>query len=379
MSVKILSQSDLVQTRLAGEVLHVAITGHWKLTEQRVRWQKLLADQKPARVVLDFSDLQSGDSALLLFIRQAEAWCAESGATLEKKNLPDGLARQLGLLEKANRGAAGESAEPEQEQDILSYVGVATGNVVNRARELVHFLGECSLSVAFLFRNPHKFRWSDCLEEMQRCGAMALPIVGLVGLLVGQTLAYTAAVLLRQFGADIYVADFVGVVMTRVMGPVMTAIVLAGRTGAAYAATIGNMKANEEVDALVTYGIRPVDFLVIPRLVALVAMMPLLAIYANALGIFGGMVVAFTLLDIPPTAYWVELLTIVDLGDLITGTIMAVTFGVIVAVSGCLRGLQADRSAMGVGKAATSSVVASIFLIILSTALYSILFNFLGI
>ncbi len=379
MSDKTLAKTDVVQTRLEGEVLHVSITGQWKLTEKHIRWSKLVGAAKPSRVIFDFTALESGDSSLILFIRQAEDWCKNQHAQLEHKALPESIARQLSLLAKANQGVTGDNTKAEPERDILTYVGLASSAMVERARELIHFLGECSLSAAYLFKNPHKFRWADCLAEMQRCGAMALPIVGLVGLLVGQTLAYTAAVLLRQFGADIYVADFVGVVMMRVMGPVMTAIVLAGRTGASYAATIGNMKANEEVDALVTYGIRPVDFLVIPRVVALVTMMPLLAIYANALGIFGGMVVAYTLLDIPPTAYWVELLTIVDLGDLITGTIMAVTFGVIVSVSGCLRGLQAERSAMGVGKAATSSVVASIFLIILSTALYSVLFNFLGI
>jgi phospholipid/cholesterol/gamma-HCH transport system permease protein len=213
---------------------------------------------------------------------------------------------------------------------------------------------------------------------MQACGAMALPIVSLIAFLVGLTLAYIGAVVLRQFGADIWVADLVGLTMVREMGAVMTAIVLAGRTGAAYAATLGNMRANEEIDALETLGIRPVDFLVIPRIVALGVMMPLLALYANALGIIGGMAVAAGVLDIPPTAYWIEMLTIVDLSDVSTGLIKAFTFGIIVGISGCMRGMQAHRSAAGVGLATTSAVVTAILFIIVSDALYAVIFNILG-
>jgi phospholipid/cholesterol/gamma-HCH transport system permease protein len=175
------------------------------------------------------------------------------------------------------------------------------------------------------------------------------------------------------------VADLVGLSMVREMGAMMTAVVLAGRTGAAFAAQIGNMKANEEVDALVTLGLSPVDFLVMPRLLALMLMTPLLAMYANCLGIIGGMLVAKGLLDIPPSAYWVEMLTIVDLSDLASGMIKAATFGLIVGLSGCLRGLQADRSAAGVGQAATSAVVTSILLVIVADSIYAVIFNILGI
>jgi phospholipid/cholesterol/gamma-HCH transport system permease protein len=154
--------------------------------------------------------------------------------------------------------------------------------------------------------------------------------------------------------------------------------VLAGRTGAAYAAQIGNMKANEEIDALVTLGVSPVDFLVVPRVVALAVMTPLLALYANCLGILGGMAIARTVLEIPPTAYWVEMLTIVDLSDIATGLIKAVTFGLIIGLSGCMRGMQADRSAEGVGRAATSAVVTAILLMIIADALYAVVFHILG-
>lgn len=257
-------------------------------------------------------------------------------------------------------------------------VGLAAQGTWEVTREIAAFVGECVLAIQRLVKNPRRFRARDCLHEMQLCGAMALPIVGLISLLVGLIMAYQSAVLMRQFGADIYVADAVGLAMVREFGALMTAIILAGRTGAAFAATLGNMKANEEIDALHTLGIRPVEFLVIPRLVALGLMMPLLALYSNALGIMGGMAVSFGLLDIPPTAYWVATQGAIDLSDVSTGMIKASVFGVLVGLSGCHRGLQAERSAAGVGKAATSAVVMALLLIIVSDAIFAVLFNLFG-
>jgi phospholipid/cholesterol/gamma-HCH transport system permease protein len=199
-----------------------------------------------------------------------------------------------------------------------------------------------------------------------------------VSFLVGVTLAYIGAIVLRQYGGDIYVADLVGLSMVREMGALMTGVVLAGRTGAAYAATLGNMKANEEIDALETLGIPAIDFLVLPRLLALAIMMPLLTLYANALGIVGGMAVASNVLSIPPAAYWVEMLTIVDMSDLMVGVLKGGTFGLIIALSGCLRGMEADRSAAGVGRAATSAVVTAILLIIVANAFFAVAFDILG-
>jgi phospholipid/cholesterol/gamma-HCH transport system permease protein len=208
---------------------------------------------------------------------------------------------------------------------------------------------------------------------------MAVPIVGLVSFLVGVTLSYTASIILRLVGFDIYIADIIGLAMVREVGAVMTGVVLAGRTGAAFAATLGNMKANEEIDALETLGIPAVQFLVMPRLLALALMMPLLTLYANALGIIGGMVIAFGLLDITPMAYWSEMLTIVDLSDVSAGVIKATAFGTIIGLAGCMRGLQAERSAAGVGRAATSAVVTAIFLMVVADAVFAVLFNELGI
>ena len=208
---------------------------------------------------------------------------------------------------------------------------------------------------------------------------MSLPIAGLIAFLIGLTFAYQAAMTLREFGADIWVADLVGVLMVREMGPMMIAVILAGRIGAAFAATLGNMNTNEEIDALDVLGIPPVDFLVLPRLLALFVMLPLLVLYADGVGMLGGMLVSATILQIPPTAYWIETESIVDLTDVWSGVTKAAVFGVLIGLAGCLRGLQSDRSAAGVGRAATSAVVTAIVLIILTDAVFAVLFHIFGI
>ncbi len=281
------------------------------------------------------------------------------------------------LLAQLEAASVPRAALVPHEESFFAAVGLATHNVVNQGREIVHFVGECTLGLVQLVRRPGKFRWRDCFDQMQQCGAMALPIVSLISVLVGLTLAYQAAVELRQFGADIYVADLVGISIVREMGPMMTAVIIAGRTGAAFAATIGNMRANEEIDALETLGISPVQFLAVPRLVALGVMMPLLAFYSNAVGILGGMIVARGILQIPPSAYWIETQSIVDLHDITTGLIKATTFGLLVGFAGCLCGLRAEPSAAGVGRATTSAVVTALLLIIVADALFAVIFNLL--
>ncbi len=320
------------------------------------------------------SAVESWDSSLVLYIYETSQWCRVAGVAFDGEGLRPAVQKLLVQLEESQKTSVPFDRSP----GLLTTVGLAANDFFAKTRAIIHFVGECTISAIHLFKHPQKFRWRDCLYEMQQCGAMALPIVSLIAFLIGLTLAYTGAVILRQFGADIWVADLVGLTMVREMGAVMTAIVLAGRTGASYAATLGNMKANEEIDALETLGIRAVDFLVMPRIFALGLMMPLLALYANCLGILGGMAVALAILDIPPAAYWVETLSMIDLSDVSTGLIKAFTFGLIVGLSGCLRGLQAHRSASGVGLAATSAVVTAILLIIVADAIYAVVFNILG-
>lgn len=358
-----------------GTALEVALSGVWQITEARPTWEGILGAQNPARVRLVASAVEKWDSSLLLFVFDAQQWCRASGAYCDMDALPEKVRTLLAQL-----AASHETSVPfDRSGSFLMEVGLATQDVWAKAKDISRFVGDCVLSTIALVRSPRKFRWADCIEEMQQCGAMALPIVSLISFLVGVTLAYTGAIVLRQYGGDIYIADLIGLSMVRETGAMMTAVVLAGRTGAAFAATLGNMKANEEIDALETLGIPAVQFLVLPRLLALGVMMPLLTLYANALGIFGGLVVAWTTLSIPPAAYWVEMLTIVDMSDILSGVIKATAFGLIVGLAGCLRGLQAERSAMGVGRAATSAVVTALLLIIVADAIFAVIFNILGI
>lgn len=374
MSVRTEVSAARAEATGAGEVLEVVVGGAWQITAARPGWNELVGERKPKRVRLRAAGLENWDSSLALFVFEAQQWCRAVGAECEVAALPERLRALAGQLERSEPA----SVPKDRSRDFLTSVGEASVDTVRKASDILRFVGECALGVMQVARRPQRFRWRDCVREMQQCGAMALPIVSLISFLVGVTLAYTAAVVLRQFGGDIWIADLIGLSMVREMGAVMTGVVLAGRTGAAYAATLGNMKGNEEIDALETLGISAVPFLVLPRMLALAVMMPLLALYSNALGIIGGMVVAMGLLAIPPTAYWVEMKTIVDMSDIAVGVIKGGAFGVIVGLAGCLRGLQADRSAAGVGQAATSAVVTSILLIIVADAVFAVLFNALG-
>ncbi len=359
----------------AGGALDVALGGVWQITERRPSWGEVLAGRTPTRVRLRADDVTEWDTSLLLFLFEAEQWCRVAGVYCDTEAVPEKIRNLLGQLSRAH-----ETSVPfDRAESFLTSVGLATQDTVVKTKDIFSFVGECVLSAVRLARSPRKFRWRDCIDEMQQCGAMAVPIVSLVSFLVGVTLAYTGAIVLRQFGGDIFIADLIGLATVREVGAVMTAVVLAGRTGAAFAATLGNMKTNEEIDALETLGIPAVQFLVLPRLLALAVMTPLLTLYANALGILGGMAVAYGLLSISPTAYWVEMLTIVDLSDVASGVIKATAFGLIIGLAGCLRGLQAERSAAGVGRAATSAVVTALLLIVVADAMFAVVFNVLGI
>ena len=230
-----------------------------------------------------------------------------------------------------------------------------------------------------MFRGKARFRRSDLLEIIQECGAQALPIVSLISVLVGLILAFVGAIQLKVFGAQLYVADLVGIAMVREMAAIMTGIIMAGRTGAAFAAKLGTMQVNEEIDALKTMGFSSTEFLVLPRMVALILMMPLLCLYADLMGVLGGMLVGVTMLDLGIMQYYLQTKAAVNLNNLWIGLVMSAVFGVLVALSGCLRGMQCGSSASAVGEATTSAVVTSIVSIIVATAVITVICNVLGI
>jgi phospholipid/cholesterol/gamma-HCH transport system permease protein len=364
------ANAAVLQVEETTELCRLLVGGHWDSAAAHPHW-KPAKEAAFRRVEIVVAGLERWDSSLVLFLGEVRRVCERHGWELVVQGLPAGI--PAALVQVHRRGGRRHGAWA-----WLADVGVATRKFVDDSLDYARFMGNCTIAFFNVMRQPGRFRWGDCFAQMQLCGAQGLPIVGLISFLVGVIMAYQSAVLLRQFGADIYVADLIGLGVVREMGPMMAAVVLAGRTGAAFAAEIGNMKANEEIDALETLGMNPVQFLVLPRLVALQLMMPLLALYANALGVLGGMLIAWGLLDLPPVTYWIETKSVLDLSDLASGLIKSVAFGGLIGFAGCLRGMQADRSAAGVGKAATSAVVTAILCIILADAVFAVVFNILG-
>ncbi|MFP5512937.1 MAG: MlaE family ABC transporter permease [Alphaproteobacteria bacterium] len=329
------------------------------------------------RVTIHGASLRHWDSSLVSFVAGLEGYCRSNHVAFDKGDLPTGIRRLVDLaLAVPEKTGTRRAAAPKS---LLITVGEAT--LLSRKRFLdgLGFLGEATLSLTRLVTGQARFRRSDLLQTVQECGVQALGIAFIISLLVGLILAFVGAVQLRSFGAEIYVANLVVVAMTREMAAIMTAIVLAGRTGAAFAAQIGSMQANEEVDALTTLGIPAMDFLVLPRMLALMLMMPLLYLYSAFAGIFGGFLVGVGMLDLTPTIYLAQTQAGFTFNDFFVGWGKSVLFGALVAIAGCMHGMQSGRSAAAVGNAATAAVVTALVWIIISDAVLAVLLNIVGV
>ena len=230
-----------------------------------------------------------------------------------------------------------------------------------------------------MFTGRARFRWSDAFLIMQECGAEALPIVGLISLLTGLILGFVGSINLEAFGASILVADLVAVGVVREMGCIMTAVIMCGRTGAAFAAQLGTMKVNEEIDSFTTFGFSSIDFLVLPRMLALMLMMPVLCVFADMFGMLGGLMVSVSIMDVTITEYVTQTINSITALDFFTGIMKGSVFGILIALTGCLRGIQCGSSAAAVGEASTSAVVAGITSIVLADAVFAVVFHILDI
>ncbi len=354
----------------------VKVGGDWRLNTAVPTWKELFGQHAATNVRVVSDELGKWDTSLLLFLVHGRAWCVASKHEFVAEALPKHL--QTLLQQVAEVGTSAPKTSPAAKTFFERAKTLAT-NFGNKTKENISFVGECTLGIVGVLKHPRRFRWMDCLVEMQHCWASSLPIVSLVSFLVGVILAFQAAIQLQQYGAAVFVADLVGLSVVREMGPMMAAVIMAGGIGAAFAAQLGNMKVDEEIDALETLGISTVDFLALPRLFAVTLMMPILALYANVLGILGGMFVSATMLNIPAAAYWVETQNRVGLSDVTSGLIKSVFFGLAIGLAGCLRGMNCERSAAGVGKATTSAVVTGILLIVIADAVFALIFNVLGI
>lgn len=292
----------------------------------------------------------------------------------------EGLRDDLrGLMELATKVPERDEAKSQDDDPhAIEKLGIKSSKAWLSLMAFLEFIGDTVLSILRFFTGRGGFRARDFWLAVQECGAGALPIVALISFLIGMILAFVGNVQLASFGASLYIADLVGIAMVREMGVMMTAIIMSGRTGAAFAAHIGSMNANQEIDALKTFGFNPFDFLVLPRLFALVLMMPLLTIYSNVIGILGGMLVGAGV-GIPPQLFLTEMLSTVDLTQGSLGVIKSVFFGAAIAVAGCFHGMRSGSSSAAVGEATTRAVVASITAIIILDSAFAIIFTILDI
>jgi phospholipid/cholesterol/gamma-HCH transport system permease protein len=360
-----------------GIVLRLA--GSWRLQDHlpspMAVETELASAASARRLGFDTREVTAWDSGLLVFVLNMLDAAASRGLAVDRSGLPDGVRKLLDLAAAVpERDTKRAGASPS----LLARVGASAMSELAGAREMITFVGEASLALAHAVVGRARFRRVDLLLNIQEAGASALGIVSLISFLIGLILAFVGAVQLRQFGAQIYIADLVAIGMAREMGAMMAAIIMAGRTGAAYAAQLGTMRVNEEIDALSTMGISPFEFLVLPRMLGLILMMPLLTVYANLVGIAGGAVVGIGMLKVGVIPYWNHTWAAVSLDDFVAGLIKSVVFGVLIAIAGCMRGMQSGRSSAAVGLAATSAVVTGIVFIIVSDAVLTVVYDAIG-
>lgn len=327
-------------------------------------------------LAFDCAALRAWDSGLVTYLMGLVNWSRQRKLHIEQEGLPEGIPA---LLKLAFAVPERQGARRQEKRDIfVERVGNEFIELTKSTGQIMGFIGESVIAFRKMFSRKALFRPADLWLIIQEAGADALPIVSLVSFLVGLILAYIGDQQLAQFGARIYVANLVGLAMVMQMGALITAIVLAGRTGAAFAAQLGTMQVNEEIDALRTLGVSPMEFLVLPRMFALMLMTPLLAIYANLMGILGGSVVSMSVGGLSAAEYFGQTETAVGLNHVAQGLINATVYGAIVAISGCMRGMQCGRSAASVGLATTSAVVTAIVFIVIAAAVLTVVFNAIG-
>jgi phospholipid/cholesterol/gamma-HCH transport system permease protein len=369
-----------VERDSSGSVL-LRLTGYWSTNQPMVDLKQAteaIAGSPPGgTITINGADIAGWDSTLLVTLVDVQKAATAANTHIQTGDLPSGVADLLAIAaavpEKKDTGRG------TSHQGWLSSVGSDAIRFWRSTLDMLAFIGEAFLAFMKLLTGRSSFRRADFLGLLRDCGANALAIVSLISLLVGLILAFVGAIQLKMFGAQIYVADLVGIAMVRVLGAVMAGIIMAGRTGAAFAAQLGTMQVNEELDALQTLDVSPMEFLVLPRMLALTLMMPLLCLYADLMGVLGGMIVGVGMLDINVLEYVNQTRSAIGLTNLWIGLFHSAVFGVLVALAGCLRGIQCGRSASAVGQATTSAVVTSIVSIVVATAIITVLCDIIGI
>jgi len=367
--------------RTSPGVLRVSLSGNWRAQSRlpgvEIIRQSLGENTTERFLEFDVTNLTGWDSRFVAFINKCMALCRDRSMDFRSDGLPEGVRRLLRLAnavpEKKDARSTASEAGFLQKADELVF------KVWQDVLAMVGFLGENVQAIGNLLRGRAQFRWADAFLVMEQSGPQALGIVALINCLVGLILAFVGAIELQRFGASIYTADLVGIATVREMGPIMTGIILCGRTGAAFAAQLGTMKVNEEISALQTFGISPLEFLVLPRMVALILMMPFLCVFADLISIAGGFVVSVSMLGTSPTVYFGRIVHAIQLKSFLLGIAKGSFFGFLVAFAGCFRGMQSGYSAAAVGEATTRSVVTGITAIVASDGIFAVLTNALHI
>ena len=357
--------------------LHAA--GHWRIDQVPVLEKQLAElswpDSRPQ--IWEMGGVESMDTAGAWLVQRTRRRLEKQGCRVEYRGLASDL-RELISWVSQNEPAVGLKA-PSETPRVVEKAGRLAWSGTVRGITFLSFLGESALVMVRLAARPHKIRWQALFYNLKAGGLEALPIVGLLSFLMGIVIAYQAAVQLRPFGADVFIVDFVGISILREIAPVITAIIVAGRSGSAYTAQIGTMKVAEEVDALRTMGIGPLELLVVPKVTALVIALPLLTVFADMTGVFGGMVIASNQLAVGFEVFLKRFKEVISATNFLIGIGKTPVFAVIIAIIGCYQGFQVQGSTESVGRQTTVSVVQSIFFVIVFDAFFSILLNRMGV
>ena len=367
--------------KLPNDTLVLSLSGEWKgisgIPDSSLILKHLDEHKPVSSLKLDLSGVTGWDSALIAFIINILEYSQRQGIAPDQENLPPEIA---GLIKLAL--AVPEKTDARHASTkipFLELLGNKSYGFWNSFGDLFVFTGELTSSLGRFFAGMARFRARDFFVILQECSIDALPIVSLISLLIGLILAFVGSIQLQLFGAQIYIANMVGIGIVRSMGAIMTGIIMAGRTGASYAAHLGTMETNEEIDALRTLGISPVEFLVLPRVIAMTIAMPLLTLYSNIIGILGGFIVGTSMFNISFITYYNQTVNAIRFKDLWIGLIMSTVFGFLIAVTGCYKGIHCERSAASVGKSTTSAVVTGIVSVVIATAFITYICAVLGI
>jgi len=371
----------LIFEMTSSNTLVVSLSGSWvidrPLPEIAALSERLRSAPDCRELMFDTNSLVKWDSGLLTFLVKLKHIADSNNIRMDLRGLPDGARRLLVLTSAVPKREGSEKIKTHD--PFLDKIGGFVVESIITVKDSLYFIGDATVAFGKFLVGKAIFRLTDLLLTIQECGAGALPVVTLISIMMGLIIAFVGAVQLALFGAQIYIADLVAIATLREMAPMMTGVIMAGRTGAAFAAQLGTMQVNEEIDAFKTLGLQPMDFLVLPRMLALTLMMPLLCIYSDLLGIIGGAMVGIGVFDITAVQYFEKTRGMMQPTHFLLGVFKSVIFGIVIALIGCKKGMECGRSAMEVGYATTSAVVTAIVVIIALDGLFAVITNALGI